>query len=88
MRKEVVDGSDPSAFQRTMIVGYWTAPSKLGKREIRIPDLFLEEESSGIEHSDREMVIYNIDRLGIPLVEIDTDPRYRPPRRRRRSRSG
>jgi len=51
----------------------------VGKREITIPDLFLEEESSGIEHSDREMVMYNVDRLGVPLVEMDTAPEIRTP---------
>ena len=78
MRKGVVDGSDPSAFQRTMMVGYG-GTLDVGKREITIPDLFLEEESSGIERSDREMVLYNIDRLGVPLVELDTAPEIRTP---------
>src|SRR5271157_1427359 len=78
MRKGVVDGSDPSAFQRTMLVGYGGRLA-FGKREITIPDLFLEEESSGIERSDREMVLYNIDRLGVPLVEMDTAPEIRTP---------
>jgi glutamyl-tRNA(Gln) amidotransferase subunit E len=78
MRKGVVDGSDPSAFQRTLLVGYG-GKLRVGKREITIPDLFLEEESSGIEHSDRETVIYNVDRLGVPLVEMDTAPEIRTP---------
>lgn len=73
MRKEVVDGSDPSAFQRTLLIGYG-GRLKVGRREMVIPDLFLEEESSDIERSDREAVIYNVDRLGVPLVEIDTTP--------------
>ena len=78
MRKGVVDGSDPSAFQRTLMVGYG-GKLRVGKREITIPDLFLEEESSGIEHSDRETVIYNVDRLGVPLAEMDTAPEIRTP---------
>ncbi|MEM3180849.1 MAG: Glu-tRNA(Gln) amidotransferase subunit GatE [Candidatus Micrarchaeaceae archaeon] len=78
MRKVVVDGSDPSAFQRTILVGY-DGYVKVGSKKINVPSIFLEEESSGIEHSDRELVIYNVDRLGIPLVEIDTAPEISTP---------
>ena len=73
MRKEVVDGSDPSAFQRTMLIGY-DGFIEVGKRQIAISSIFLEEESSGIEESSGSQVIYNTDRLGIPLIEIDTPP--------------
>lgn len=78
MRKEVVDGSDPSAFQRTMIVGQDGYLESNGRR-IRIAGIFLEEESGGIEYGDSSMVVYNLDRFGIPLVEIDTDPDIRTP---------
>ncbi len=78
MRKEVVDGSDPSAFQRTMLVGYDGHISVDG-REVGIPTIFLEEESSGIEKNDDESATYNVSRLGIPLVEIDTGPDLRNP---------
>ncbi|MFP3279304.1 MAG: Glu-tRNA(Gln) amidotransferase subunit GatE [Candidatus Micrarchaeota archaeon] len=78
MRKEVVDGSDPSAFQRTMLIGY-DGFLELNERRISIPSIFLEEESCGIESSDSEVVIYNVNRLGIPLIEIDTGPEIRSP---------
>ena len=78
MRKEVVDGSDTSAFQRTLLVGY-KCHVMVNKRKINISSIFLEEESSDIEHSDANVVIYNIDRLGVPLVEIDTDPDIKTP---------
>ncbi len=78
MRKEVVDGSDPSAFQRTLLVGHGGHLDFDG-RQIGISSIFLEEESSGIEHSDNRLVIYNVDRLAIPLVEIDTEPEIREP---------
>jgi glutamyl-tRNA(Gln) amidotransferase subunit E len=78
MRKEVVDGSDPSAFQRTMLVGYRSHITVNGKK-INISSIFLEEESSDIEHSDSNVVIYNVDRLAVPLVEIDTDPDIKTP---------
>jgi len=72
MRKEVVDGSDPSAFQRTMLIGT-DGVLKLDNTKIAIPSIFLEEESSGIDASSGNTVLYDTDRLGIPLVEIDTD---------------
>ncbi|MDE1871232.1 MAG: Glu-tRNA(Gln) amidotransferase subunit GatE [Candidatus Micrarchaeota archaeon] len=73
MRKGVVDGSDPSAFQRTVMIGI-EGSIKVDGLKINIPSMFLEEESSGIVSSSSSSVIYNTDRLGIPLLEIDTDP--------------
>lgn len=73
MRKEVVDGSDPSAFQRSMMVAY-DGTLEVGGRGIPITSIFLEEESSGIVSAKDDTVTYNIDRIGIPLIEIDTDP--------------
>lgn len=73
MRKGVVDGSDPSGFQRTMQIGFG-GHLKLNKKQIPIPSIFLEEESSGIVSQNEASVTYNTDRLGIPLIEIDTDP--------------
>ena len=73
MRKEVVDGSDPSAFQRTMLVAV-DGEVEVEGHKIKMPSIFLEEESSGIISSKEDEITYNPDRLGIPLVEIDTDP--------------
>ncbi len=73
MRKGVVDGSDPSAFQRTMMVAHSGTVEVNGKK-FNIISMFLEEESSGIESNGEDLVVYNVDRLGIPLIEIDTDP--------------
>ena len=73
MRKEVVDGSDPAAFQRTMMVAY-DGRMEVNGRDIPITSIFLEEESSGIESTKGDTAVYNVDRIGIPLVEIDTDP--------------
>ena len=73
MRKSVVDGSDPSAFQRTMLIGH-SGSITVDKKEIPITSIFLEEESSGIVSSSGDSVEYSLDRLAIPLVEIDTDP--------------
>lgn len=71
MRKEVVDGSDPSAFQRTAIIGF-DGSILVNNERILIESISLEEESSAIVKSSTDAVIYNIDRLGIPLIEIGT----------------
>jgi glutamyl-tRNA(Gln) amidotransferase subunit E len=73
MRKEVVDGSDPSAFQRTSLIAV-DGRIKVDSHVINIPTIFLEEESSGIISNSGNEITYDISRLGIPLVEIDTDP--------------
>jgi glutamyl-tRNA(Gln) amidotransferase subunit E len=73
MRKNVIDGSDPSAFQRTAMVAL-NGSIELNGIKVNLPSMFLEEESCGIVKSDEESVIYSIDRLGIPLIEVDTDP--------------
>ena len=78
MRKVVVDGSDPSAFQRSMMIGFNGELEVDGKR-IAIPSIFLEEESSSIEGRMDNVVVYGLERIGVPLVEIDTGPDIRSP---------
>jgi glutamyl-tRNA(Gln) amidotransferase subunit E len=73
MRKAVVDGSDPSAFQRTVMVAL-EGKIKVNGHTIAVPSLFLEEESSGIVEGSSTRVVYDTSRLGVPLIEIDTDP--------------
>ncbi len=77
MRKGVVDGSNPSAFQRTTLIGVDGVLNIDGK-EIKIPAISLEEESAGIisktkTEMERSIVRYSTQRVGIPLIEIDTD---------------
>ena len=73
MRKIVVDGSNTSGFQRTALVatdGYLD----VGGRRVSILSVCLEEDAARKvgEHDDE--VVYRLDRLGIPLVEIATGP--------------
>ena len=73
MRKIVVDGSNTTGFQRTMIAAVDGA-IETSEGPVGIEDLMLEEESAQrIEETDSG-VRYSLDRLGIPLVEIGTDP--------------
>ncbi|MDQ1282313.1 MAG: glutamyl-tRNA(Gln) amidotransferase subunit [Euryarchaeota archaeon] len=73
MRKMVIDGSNTSGFQRTGYVGSdgWIETS--GGR-VGIGILCLEEEAARIIEDRGDSVVYSLDRLGIPLVEIGTAP--------------
>lgn len=73
MRKAVVDGSDPSAFQRSVLIAL-DGKIEVGGHKIGVPSLFLEEESSGIVEGNAYNVVYDTSRLAVPLIEIDTDP--------------
>ncbi len=78
MRKLVLDGSNPSGFQRTAIIGFdGVLETELG--EVQIPDIELEEESAGKHGEKGEKVVYDLDRLGIPLIEIGTDASIKSP---------
>ena len=78
MRKTVIDGSNTSGFQRTVLIakdGYLN--TKQGR--VGIESVFLEEDAARIvERSDKKEV-YRLDRLGIPLVEIVTTPEIKSP---------
>jgi Glu-tRNA(Gln) amidotransferase subunit E-like FAD-binding protein len=85
MRKTVVNGSNTSGFQRTALVAHdgfiETSAGRIG-----IDYIFLEEDSarpaSSKEEDDPELEkskVYNLDRLGIPLVEIATGPHMHTP---------
>lgn len=73
MRKTVVDGSNTSGFQRTVLIGHdgWI---KVGKKKIGINYLLLEEDAARRVAEDKKSVTYRLDRLGIPLLEIVTAP--------------
>lgn len=75
MRKTVVDGSNTSGFQRTSLVarnGYLL--TKHGR--VSIPTISLEEDACRImqEAAGHKHIVYRLDRLGIPLIEIGTGP--------------
>jgi Glu-tRNA(Gln) amidotransferase subunit E-like FAD-binding protein len=75
MRKTVIDGSNTSGFQRTVLIardGYVdTTEGRVG-----IDTICLEEDSARPVPGKKEKnkVYWNLDRLGIPLVEIATSP--------------
>jgi len=79
MRKQAIDGSNVGGFQRTGLVatdGYLETPHG----RVAIENLCLEEDAAKIislEDKGEEgegYTHFRLDRLGIPLVEITTDP--------------
>ncbi len=78
MRKTVIDGSNTSGFQRTVLIardGYVETES--GK--VRIDSICLEEDSARIVGKKEGEAVYRLDRLGIPLIEIATAPDIKTP---------
>ena len=73
MRKIVVDGSNTTGFQRSMLVAN-DGTIETSDGPVGIEDMLLEEEScQRVEETDGG-VRFSLDRLGIPLVEIGTKP--------------
>ena len=78
MRKIVVDGSNTCGFQRTAIValgGY--VEDEEGT--VGIQTIALEEDAARKVDEGPGYVVYNLDRLGIPLIEVSTAPDIRTP---------
>ena len=77
-RKQYLDGSIPTGFQRTVIIGVdgWV-PYK--GRKIRIQQLALEEDSCREVKDVGHQIVFKTDRLSTPLIEIVTYPDMRTP---------
>ena len=77
MRKTVVDGSNTSGFQRTTLVST-NGQLLTDTGEVGVSVICLEEDSARKLETkstpDGEVVTYTLDRLGLPLVEIATEP--------------
>ncbi len=70
-RKQYLDGSIPTGFQRTMVVGIDGAIPYKG-RTIRILQLNLEEDACREVSDIGHTITFRTDRLGMPLAEIIT----------------
>lgn len=76
MRKIVIDGSNTTGFQRTILVGRNGFLKVEGVR-VGIQSVCLEEDAARIINEDKkedENKAYSLDRLGIPLIEIALEP--------------
>jgi glutamyl-tRNA(Gln) amidotransferase subunit E len=77
-RKQYLDGSIPTGFQRTAIVGV-EGSIPFQDRRISITQVSIEEDSCR-EVSDRgHLIVWRTDRLGMPLIETVTGPDLRTP---------
>ena len=73
MRKMVIDGSNTSGFQRTMLVSQGGYLDVEGQK-IGVQSICLEEDAAKLladRETERE---FSLERLGIPLVEIALEP--------------
>jgi len=71
MRKIVIDGSNTSGFQRTAIVGLNGYFIYKGDK-VPITQISLEEDAAATVKEENGTVTYRLNRLGVPLVEVDT----------------
>jgi glutamyl-tRNA(Gln) amidotransferase subunit E len=73
MRKTVVDGSNTTGFQRTMLISQGGSYEVEGTT-IGIQSICLEEDAAKNLGDEGIIRKFGLERLGIPLVEIATDP--------------
>lgn len=78
MRKTVIDGSNTAGFQRTILMATDGSLEVNGNR-VSIPTICLEEDAARKVGEDANHINYQLDRLGIPLVEIATGPDFNDP---------
>ncbi len=72
-RKQYLDGSIPTGFQRTAIIGV-EGEIALRNKKIRLIQLSLEEDSCREISDVGHVRVYKTDRLGMPLIETVTYP--------------
>jgi glutamyl-tRNA(Gln) amidotransferase subunit E len=74
-RKQYLDGSITTGFQRTFIIGRdgWIP---VNGKKVRITNVYIEEDAARRVnwHDTADRTVYfNLDRLGVPLTEVITD---------------
>ena len=78
MRKIVIDGSNTAGFQRSGLVAL-DGRLEVNEKRIGVPTILLEEDAARKLGESEAEVVYRLDRLGIPLVEIATTPNIETP---------
>jgi glutamyl-tRNA(Gln) amidotransferase subunit E len=73
MRKIAIDGSNTTGYQRTALIST-DGSVEVGGKRIGISSVCLEEDSARKIESSESEVVYRLDRLGIPLIEVATAP--------------
>jgi glutamyl-tRNA(Gln) amidotransferase subunit E len=77
-RKQYLDGSIPTGFQRTAIVGV-NGRLPFRGRALSITQVSVEEDSCREVSDSGHLIIWRTDRLGMPLIETVTGPDLRTP---------
>ncbi len=75
IRKQYLDGSIPTGFQRTAILGV-EGEIPLKNKKVRLIQLSVEEDSCREVSDIGHVRTYQTDRLGIPLIETVTYPDF------------
>jgi len=73
MRKTVIDGSNTTGFQRTMLISQGGHIEVDGEK-IGIQSICLEEDAAKLLVDKGDVREYSLDRLGVPLIEIALEP--------------
>lgn len=79
MRKTVIDGSNTSGFQRTVLIGHdgfiETSFGRVGVETVALEEDSARPSTGGEDDAENGNIKrYKLDRLGIPLVEVTTKP--------------
>ncbi|MCK9422986.1 MAG: Glu-tRNA(Gln) amidotransferase subunit GatE [Bacteroidales bacterium] len=77
-RKQYLDGSIPTGFQRTAIIGI-EGEIELRNKKVRLIQLSLEEDSCREVSDIGHVRVFRTDRLGMPLIETVTYPDFKNP---------
>lgn len=77
-RKQYLDGSIPTGFQRTAIIGVGGF-FKMNDRTVNLLHMSLEEDSCREVSDEGHTIVFKADRLGFPLVEVVTAPEFYTP---------
>jgi len=73
MRKIVIDGSNTAGFQRTALIAM-DGMLRINGSSVLIETICLEEDAARRISEEGHRVVFRLDRLGIPLIEIATSP--------------
>ena len=78
-RKQYLDGSIPTGFQRTAIVGVQRHAALPRAGALSITQVSVEEDSCREVSDKGHLIVWRTDRLGMPLIETVTGPDLRTP---------
>ncbi len=73
MRKVVIDGSNTTGFQRTSVVAL-DGKIVVDGKEVPVQQVTLEEDAGRKTGETKDSIVFRLDRLCVPLIEISTGP--------------